>query len=228
MNNRLNTIVNRTATQFRQGVKILTVKGVKVFVQNGLYFCASHLLDYQTFYVYRVKLDKTVNFEAPPAFIEHKLVGKASDFSDLVGEGYDFSTFVVKNDNRLSQGAKCLCFFQNKTISHIIWIALNQQAQNSLIDLPCRVNFECGEAYLGRIARNPKISRPTFSAITIFFQALGVIFNLGGEGCTFIVRRNNILSQIGLAKRANIRPISSARYLRLFWWQWWWEKTIGK
>jgi len=223
----MNTLFSRVATQIRQGAVILSERGFKGFLQNGLYFLGSHLLDYQTFYVYRLKLGENNNRQCPPAFIEHKLVDKTSDYSDLVSKGYDFSTFVVKNDNRLLQGAMCLCYFQNKTISHIIWIALDQQAKESLIDLPCQVDFESGEAYLGRMARNPKLPRMTFSAIAIYFQALEVLFTSGKKSCTFIVRQNNLLPQIGLAKRADIRPRSSARYFRLLWRQWWWEKPIG-
>jgi hypothetical protein len=220
--------LNRTITNIRQGIAILRMRGAKVFVQRGFYFFSSRFFNYQTFYIYRVKLDKTISFQQPPDFIEYKLLNKACDLTDLIKEGYDFGSFVVINDNRLEQGAMCLCFFQNKIITHIIWIALNQMAKESLIDFPCRVDFEFGEAYLGRMARNPKLTRPTFSAIIIYFKALEVSREFGKKSCTFIVRQNNILPQIGLLKRADIRPCSSARYLRLLWWAWWWEKPLEK
>ena len=222
----MNSTIKRTLTQLRLGAAILRTTGTKVFVQRWLYFCGSHFFNYQTFYVYRVKLDKPLSFQLPSAAIECKLLEKTNDFASLVKEGYDFGPFVVRDDNRLEQGALSLCFFQNKIISHIAWIALDQRAKESLADFPFPVVFEHSEAYLGRLARNPKLKRPTFSAVVIFFKALELLQGMGKKGCNFIVRQNNIIPQLGLAKRADIRPCASASYLKILWWHWWWEKPL--
>jgi len=216
---------DRIKNHLKLGLALLKNTGIKTFVRRELYLLRSFWFTYLTFYVYRVNLDNHLEIEFPEN-IEFLLIDKTAEIEVLVRNGYDFGPFAVMDDHRLKQGALCLCFFRNKVISHVAWIAAAPKAQRSLTDIPCPVDFEDGEAYLGRLERNPKLKRPDFSALILHLKEIEVLRSMGKTGCCFIILKNNFIPQIGLAKRAGVLPCSSARYLKILVWRWWWEKPL--
>jgi hypothetical protein len=222
----MNNFIDRTHNHWKLGLAALKTSGIKTFLRREIYFIRTLFINHLKFYVYRTSLENIPTCQYPELDIICKVLVKPSDVAVLEQAGYDLGPFLVKNDYRLKQGALSICFFQNKTISHVAWIATNQQAKMSLTDIPCRVSIENGEAYLGRLIRNPRLKRPGFSAITIYIKSLEILRENGQKNCSFIILENNIIPQVSLAKRAQILPSASARYLKILWWRWWWEKPL--
>lgn len=221
----MNNTIDHVATECRLWFAILRTSGLKAFVRRGLRFAANFVFMYQKFYVYRIKTDVSP-IASMPEGIEFKLLEKTEDYTALVKAGYILDPFVVSGDYRLKHGARCLCFFQQKTLRDIGWFSTDQPSKDSLTDIPCRVAFDRGEAYLGKVERNKKFTRPVYAAVTMHRRALDMLRQMGFSEGLFIVLQNNLVHQFGLAKRADARPGAEARYLKILWWRWWWEKPL--
>ena len=218
--------LDQIGTQWRLGAAILKNSGFKVFLHRGLHFAGAFFFTYEKFYVYRVKTDAVTTSYSVSEGVEFKIIRNLADYSALSGEGYDFASFVVKEDVHLKAGAACLCFFQQKVIRDVAWIAADSEAKENLIDVPCRVSFESGESYLGRFARNSKISKPYYPSITLYYKALEVLRGMGRTACVFVVLRDNLGPQIGLGKRGGILPYAEGSYLKILFWRWWRERPL--
>jgi hypothetical protein len=217
----------RIKHHFRLSLIILKKSGLRTFISRELYTLRSLIFNCLDFYIYTIDLDKNAKKAQIPADTECKLLDRHSDIAKLEKEGYDFGLFLAKDDFRLKQGAALLCFFRNKTITYIAWIATDQKAKDSLTNIPFPVSFEQG-AYLGRMQRSSGLKSKGDSAVFIFSQALRVLSRAGNKYCSFIVLTNNRIPQLILAKQLGILPSAAARYIRFFCWHHWQEKPLNK
>jgi len=215
---------------FRRWVWILRKDGLTPFIKQGFLFLIRCLFSYQTFYLYREILDNKLDeVESTPKIHNFalKIISANEQTDELMASGFDFGSFVISADRRLDRGAIAFCALVERKLTHICWVAMTEQAKDSITDIPYPVDFSNNEAYLGRTVKNLKYWRMgNFSVTIVYLKAMQFLWRSGKTVCRFVVSKNNLITQNVLAKRIGARPCGEGRYLKLLWWKFWKEKPI--
>lgn len=144
-----------------------------------------------------------------------------------MADGFDLGWLPLKADEWLKNGVVAFCAFVGRELVHMSWVAMNEQAKDSLDDFPFPVDFSNKEAYLGWTVKNPKYRRVGLSVpLYVYFEIMWSLREQGITACHFVVGKSKTVSRNTLAKRVPIRPYREGCYLRLFWWKFWKEKPL--
>jgi hypothetical protein len=209
--------------------RVYQTGGLIPLIRQGLRFVSRHLFEYGVYYLARA------HTEGIAALDEADFVPKVDDFSlrivatneeaeELERQGLEFRSCVRNARARLDSGAIAFCVFVGRELGHIGWVAMAQDAMDSLREPPMRIDFANHEAYRGGIWTNPEYRR-------LRLQLYGNLARrkfLAEQGTVrmySLIAKRNVGAQLAVAK-VNPNFYAEARYLRILWWKSWKEKPL--
>ena len=213
----------------RRGRRILCDEGLASLVRQAFAFLLRKLFQYERYYLYRQPteslrlFDETRLLPEVPGII-FKVIATTQEADEVESAGLPLRSYALNVDERLRNGAVAFCTYAGKDMANISWLAFSDEAQKSLDEVPCRVDFSHGEAYRGGIWTSPKYRRVGFSMYSLF-KKLEYMKERGVVASRVAIPEGNIASQRGHARFAPMR-YGRGRLIRFLWWKRWDEKPL--
>jgi len=224
----------RLAVLLNRAEHIFQTEGLAPLLRRGIAFLVGCFFQYGIYYLYEFAMNEFAVREWNEAEFAHriqnfnlKVVSTNQQADELAAEGLDFRSYVINARRRLDRGAIAFCLFFDGDLAYIGWLAMTEEAKESLTEFPCQVDFSNNEAYTGGIETNPK------------YRGMGAM-GLMGHGYfkmgQFLKERGIVIAR-GVATRNGIAPrrayarigpklYAEARYLKILWWKSWKEKPL--
>jgi len=185
---------------------------------------------YGSYYVYEIDIQEQLGKSTEANFLPRiddftlKIVSANQEADELEAEGLEFRSQSFNSRKALDKGAVALCVFVEQEIASICWVAMTQEAKNSLGEPPYDVDFSNHEACHPDSWTNPKY-RGRGLAPYITFKATQLEGERGKVYRRSVARRGNIPSNRAYTKLGpNIH--GQARYLKILWWKSWKESPL--
>ena len=223
--------MSHVAEQYRKAKQIYRAEGLVSLLRRGFAFVVGLLFFCRAHYVY---VDPIEKLQAPneadlmPKIGNHtsKVVSSNEEADDLEAQGFEFRSQVANARERLDKGAVALCIFVGQELACIEWIAMTQQAYDSLGQPPFSVNFSKQEAWSGGLWTNPKYRRKGLRGYSSF-KTLEFLRQKGIETTRTAIAKNNIAAQRSRPLFLP-GPCAEGRYLRILWWKSWKERPLSQ
>ncbi len=138
--------------------------------------------------------------------------------------GHDLRERFVDARKRLDKGAIAFCAFVNGEIANVGWMAVTEQAKNTLYDVPLRVDFSNSECYIGSMATVPKYRGMGLMSYTSYRMYQFRKEN-GIRTARYTISVNNIASREAAGKLAP-DIYARGRHIRFLWWKYWKETPL--
>ena len=217
--------MHRLAQLFGRVKHILRTEGLLSLLGQGFAFLAGCVFRYETYYLVERRLEEMNGADFMPRIEDFtfRIVSTTQEADELVANGFEFRSSDGVRRERLDRGAIALCVFIGRELAYIGWIAMNEEAQRSISDIPLQVDFSNSEAFSGGVWTNPKYrsrglgTYGSFKRIQ-FLVEKGILKSKG------VVTASNATSQ-RVAGRLGYNIYAEARYLKLLWWKSWKEKA---
>jgi len=212
--------------KYELGKYILTREGLLPFIEVAFLFPLRLLAAYKNLYIYELLLteQRAKGFLPEVPNFTFEIISTGQQLRDLTARGFDFGIHFVSAEERLNKGAVMFCVFVGKELAHIRWIAATAEAKDSIVEIPCRVDFSKGEVYLGWSETVPRYRRKGLLVYT-YFEIAKYLRKDGRTKVRAMVTKSNAASRNAHAKLGG-RICAEGRYLRLLWWKFWKEKTF--
>lgn len=206
-------------------------EGWASLVRRGFAFVSRQLCEYRTYYLSEYDLANIRNLNAAdfmPKIDDFtlKVVTTNQEADELEGAGLEFRSYCQNFNARkaLEKGAIVFCIFIAQELAAMGWVALTQQAMDSLNERPIKIDFSNKDAFTGGIWTNPKYRRVGLSLYSNFkrleFQFdRGIMIDLGS------IAKGNIVSQKAHALFSP-RVYVEGRYLKILWLKSWRERPL--
>jgi len=220
--------MHRLAQLFGRVKHILRTEGLLSLLRQGFAFLAGCIFRYETCYLYQHGLEEMSEDDFMPRIknFTFRIVSTTQEADELVANGFEFRSSDGVRRERLDRGAIALCVFIGRELAYIGWIAMNEEAQRSISDIPLQVDFSNSEAFSGGVWTNPKYrsrglgTYGSFKRIQ-FLVEKGILKSKG------VVTASNATSQ-RVAGRLGYNIYAEARYLKLLWWKSWKETPTNQ
>jgi len=220
-------MISRLGVLLRRARDILQTEGLKPLIKRGFDFMKAPLFQYGNYYLYQHTLKERNEADFMPRIqdVTFRMVSTSEEADELAAStGYDFRRRFINARKSLDKGAIAFCFFVNEEIAHIGWVALSEEAKKTFDRLPYEVDFSNGEACTGGTITVPKYRGKGLMAYG-YFKRLQFLKEQGVTASRNAVAVNNVASQKAHAKFAP-KIYARARYLKLFWWDFWKERPV--
>jgi RimJ/RimL family protein N-acetyltransferase len=219
-------VLQRLDTVLERAKAIIQAEGWVALFRRGGAFLFNRLLHYGIYYLYELKVEERHQAELRPRIQDFtfEIVPTTQRADELLARGFRFRSSKGIERERLDKGAVAFCIFIGKELAHIGWVAMNEEARNSIARLPIRIDFSGNEAFLGGVWTNPKyrgMGLMTYSAQkrVQFLTEKGIIIVRNA------IATGNIAPQKAIAK-IGFNCYARARYLRFLWLTFWKEKRL--
>jgi len=150
-----------------------------------------------------------------------KVIYTNQQADELVADGFKFRQFDDIRRERLDRGAIGFCIFVGQELANIGWVAMNEEAQRSILDLPIKVDFSNNEAFLGSGWTHPKYRGMRLHGYNLF-KRLQFLREKGVAIQRSVAKTRNIASQKG-SNVFSPKIYAESRYLKILWWKFWKE-----
>ena len=194
---------------------------------------AGLLFKYQTFYLIEHTLEQTrhldeKDFLPKTDHFEWKVVATNQEADEMEADGFEFRSYAHSFDAReaLDNGATATCLFVGRELAHIGWLAMTEEAKNSLNEPPIRVDFSKKESYSGAVWTNPKYRKLGLHTYGNLKRNLFLAENGATRMYGQIARRNT--ASLRVTTKFNPAVYGEGRYLKILWWTWWREKPLTR
>jgi len=211
--------------------RIYKTEGVTYLLVAGFRFMAGLLFKYQTFHLIEHTLEQTrhldeKDFLPKTDHLEWKVVATNQEADELEAEGFEFRSYAYFFSARkaLDKGAMATCIFVDRELAHIGWLAMTEEAKNSLNEPPIRVDFSKKEAYSGGVWTNPKYRKLGLHTYGNLKRNLFLAENGATRMYGQIARRNT--ASLRVTTKFNPAVYGEGRYLKILWWKSWREKPL--
>ena len=222
--------MTRVTMQFRRAKQIYQTQGLLSLVRRAFSFVIGRFFQYKTYYVLERALENVRKLNEADFLpkIDHfdlKIVSTNQEADELEAEGYEFRSQIVKARKSLDKGAVAFCIFVGRQITSIGWVAMTQEAKDSLNEPPYKVDFLNNEACATAVWTNPEYRRMGLHEYGVF-KRHRFMLDHGVRTSRIIIAKWNIAFHTGSAK-AGSRAYAQGRYLRILWWKFWKEKPLS-
>ncbi len=219
-------MISRFTVLFGRAKHVLQTEGLVPLLRRGYAFLLGYFLRYENYYLYEYRLDERSEADFMPSNQDFtfKIVSTKEQADGLVADGFEFRSSDGSQIERLGKGAIAVCVFVGRELAHIGWVAMNEEAKKSIIDIPFQVDFPDNKAFAGGVWTNPKYRRIGFHTYS-FFKRLQFLKERGIIVAQGVVATSNIAPQRVNAK-FNSKIYAEARYLKILWWKSWKEKPL--
>ncbi len=215
---------------FSRAKLVIQDEGLIAFVRKAFAFVVRNVFRYETYYL-RERSTASIaglneaDFMPKISDFAIKIISSNQEVDELTAEGFDFRPWYRGYRKRLDAGAIALCVFVGSELANIGWVAMNQEAKDSLNEPPYKVDFSNGEACTGAVWTRPKYRRLGFHTYTRikryqFLMENGIAIN------RLSISKQNTASKLSVAQFALRPKIREGRYLKILWWKWWKETPL--
>jgi hypothetical protein len=200
-------------------------------LRRALLFTRQLLFVHRVYYLYASVLEhdqslRDDNLTPPFDDVSHIILSTNEEVDDLEVRGYEFRSLIHDARARLDVGARASCVFVGKELANIVWVAMTQQAMDSLKEPPFRVDFAARECWTGDAWTNPKYRRAgLFSYNDI--KSRRQQYEQGIRVSKWAVGRNNTPTKT-ISNRIGARISTEGRLLRILWWKSWKETPTSQ
>lgn len=214
---------------FRTAKQIYRSEGFLPLLRRGFAFLLNRVFEYRTYYL-KAYILENVKHMNESAFIPKtdnvtiEIVASNEEADELEAEGLEFRSHITNARERLDSGAIAFCIFIGQKLTNIGWVAMTQQAKDSLNGPPLKVDFSNNEGYLGGTWTNPKYRRLGLHTYVIF-KRLEFMLDKGLVTIRSAIAKANTASLTRI-RRLGVDPYGEGRYLRILWWKSWKEKPF--
>ena len=189
----------------------------------------SRFFAYRTFYLYEHIIEndqrlREADFTPKIDNTYHRIVTTNKEANALEAEGFEFRSQAANARVRLDNGAIAFCIFVGRELANIVWVAMTQQAKDSLKEPPFKVDFSENEAWSGGAWTNPKYRR---MGLIVYgdLKRRQFMLDKGIVISRYVAAKRNIGPQKAIA-RIGPRVYAEGRQLRILWWKSWKEKPL--
>ncbi len=225
---RLKRLTGRAREVYRSG-------GLPGLLRRGLAFLLRPLFEHRAYYL------TGYNLENLPQLDEARFMPRVDGFAlrvvcsneeadALEAEGFEFApaTGGFRFDARkaLDSGAVAFCTYVGKELASIGWVALTQQAMDSLNERPMRVDFSGGESFTGNIWTNSKY-RGMGLRLYRMHKKRQLLAEKGIKATRGYAAKRNVDAVRGIG-RIDSAVYGEGRYLRVLWWRSWKERPLSQ
>lgn len=222
----MRVMIYRFNTLFRRAKYIFRTEGLISLLRQGFALLAGYFFRYRTCYLYEYAVGQGDEAQFTPRIQDFTLevISTNQQADELTARGLDFHLQDSRAQQRLDKGAIAFCVFVGQELAHIGWVALNEEAKESLNEPPYKVDFANGEACVGGVWTNPKHREKGLMAYG-YFKRSQFLKQRGKVLTRASVAKNNIVSQKMFAK-FDSRVYAEGRYLKILCWKSWKEEPL--
>jgi len=218
-------MINRATALLTRASSILQSEGPIILVQRFIEF---YFVQYGNYYLYENKLGELNEAEFLPRTpdITVRTIYKHEEADQLAKTtGVDIRLCFTNARNCLDSGAIASCILIDGVIAHLGWLALDDEAQKAISNLPQKVRFLNGEAFAGGGLTMPAYRGNGLLGYGSYIR-LRLLREKGVIALRYAVSEKNTVVQKALAKFSP-RLYAKARYIKVLWWKSWKEIPVG-
>jgi hypothetical protein len=217
----------------RRARQIYQAEGLIPLVRRGFAFLLYHIFEYRAYYLTEYNLENLrqlneANFMPRMDDFAIRIVTSNQEADALEANGLEFASasggFRFDARRALDSGAIAFCTYVGKELATIGWVALTQQAMDSLNERPMRVDFSKGESFTGNIWTNPKYRRMGLRLYRMY-KKRQFLAEKGIRATRGYAAKRNVDAVRGIG-RIDSTVYGEGRYLRVLWWKSWKEKPL--
>jgi hypothetical protein len=205
---------------------ILRTRGLLSLLSRGFDFLMRYLFSYGKYYLYELAVKERDEADFMPSLqnLTVHIVSSNQQADELAASGFDFRSYSVYARRRLDKGATAVCTFVKQELASIVWVAMTEEAKNTIDSLPYQVDFVNKVACTGGTETIPKYRRKGLMKYGYYkiFQFLG---EQGIVTSRNAVHTSNVASQKAHGS-FGYRIYARARYLKILRWKSWKETPL--
>ncbi|MGB2798885.1 MAG: hypothetical protein WBC82_03455 [Dehalococcoidia bacterium] len=218
------------ASLFKRAKHIYETEGIVALLRRAFSFVIGHFFQYQTYYILERALENVRKLNEADFLpkIDHfdlKIVSTHQEADELEADGLEFRSQIVNARKSLDKGAVAFCIFVGRELASIGWVAMTQEAKDSLNEPPYKVDFLNNEACVTAVWTNPEYRRMGLREYGAF-KRHRFMLDHGVRTRRIVIAKRNIAFHTGSAK-AGSRAYAEGRYLRILWWKSWRERPLS-
>lgn len=198
-------------------------EGLIPVLKRGFPLLARCFFQYGTFYVYEhtIKERNEADFLPKIQNFTVQIVYTNQQADELAANGFDFRSYSIHARRNLDKGAIAFCIFVGWELAHVGWVAMTEEAKNTVDPFPFRIDFSNKEACTGGTLTIPKYRRKGLQEY-VQFKRFQFLWEKGIVTSRNTVHTNNIPAQ-RTNEKFHPKIHAKARYLKVLWWQFWKE-----
>ena len=212
---------------FHRAKYIFKTEGLLPLIQKGYLFLTKKLFQYDLFYIIEHSLTQRDENNYMPRITSYifRMISTVKTADEMAYQGLRFYNSSINTRQRLEKGAIAFCIFVEQELAHIGWVALTEEANQSLFQPPFRVDYIYGEAATGGGWTNPRF-RGLGLATYIYYKRLDFLKERGKTLARAAVTVDNTPSLIMHSKfTSNVR--AKGRLLKILWYRSWKEIPLN-
>jgi hypothetical protein len=218
------------ADHFGKARRVYQTGGLRRLLMGGPRFLAYCVFEYRSYWLYAEPTGNTAALDDDHFLPEiddfrFEIVSSNQKADDLEADGFEFRSHVPNSRERLDKGAVAFCAFAGRELVSTNWVAMSQQAKDSLPEPPYRVDFSANEACVGDGWSNPAYRRMNLGVYRAF-RTHRYMLEHGVVVKRIAFRKGSVWPEI-LAARIHRTRYGEGRYLRILWWKSWRERPLS-
>ena len=152
-------MMRRLIELFTVAKHVFQREGLSPLLRQGFVFLAGYFFRYETYYLYKIDIAQVLKQNSEADLLPKirdltlKIVFTNEQADKLAGQGFEFRSLAMNDRKRLDKGAIAFCIFTGQELASIGWVALTQQAKDSLDEVPLIIGFSNKESYTGRMGQ---------------------------------------------------------------------------
>jgi hypothetical protein len=218
-----------TDAMLRRAKQIYQTQGLLKLLQQGLTWLSAQFFEYHAYYLYCLSLEDDpsitdANPIPPLEDISPRIVSTISEAEQLEADGFEFYSITANAREKLESGAIATCVFVGKELANLGWVAMTQEAKDSLKSPPFEIDFSSGECWSSHVWTKPKYRR---TGLLVYADMKRRQFQLqqGVRVSKWAINKRNIPPQ-RLATRLSFQICGQGRYVRILCWKSWKEEPL--
>ncbi len=222
--------MNRVTQLLIRAKRIRQTEGLLALVRQAFAFVVGLFFHYETCYLFEYPTETMRNLNQADFMPKiddfiFKIISTNKEADELEAEGLWFRLQVSNARESLDKGAIAFCVFVDGQLANIGWAGMSEEAKDALNELPYKVDFSNGEAFLGGAWTSPQYRRKGLTDYS-GFQVRRFLWESGIAVVRGAVRTDNVAGLRSFT-RLGRRWYAEARYLRILWWKSWKETPLA-
>lgn len=214
---------------FKKAKQIHQTQGLLKLLQQALTWLRVQFFEYHAYYLYCLSLEddpsiRDANPVPPLEDISYRIVSTNSEADEFEADGFEFHSITANAREKLESGAIATCVFVGKELANLGWVAMTQEAKDSLKSPPFEIDFSSGECWSSHVWAKSKYRR---TGLLVHSDMKRRQFQLqqGVRVSKWAINKRNIPPQ-RLATRLSFQICGQGRYLSILWWNSWKEEPL--
>lgn len=221
--------MRRLTVLLKRAKQILQTEGFVSLVRRGFALLAYCLFEHRSYWLWGndvedVRSSNEADFMPKIDNFTLKIISTNQEADELEAGGLEFRSHVPNGRERLDSGAVAFCIFTGRELANISWVAMTQQAMDSLNKPTFKVDFSNNESWSGGSWSSPKYRRKglqVYNNLKRFEYLLdkAVVVDWGA------LEKGNIGAQKANTEFGG-KIYAEGRHLRILWWKSWRERAL--